>query len=330
MQPVYFPLTYLSQKAARKAASCFSNTVVFQALKSSTEPKSFEGLETVAPVSGDEESLLKAIQSYKSWAELHQGESLVNLKARMDEIPFYSDQSISKIKTDIQKRSRHLSEPDPKETKTPEQALFTARLFLAMAHEHDASKDQIQNDLEGLGTLENKLFHELKGETEDFDEGLKFAQAIKSPMSADPAEDYLVKQRISAWARLALADSRRPFVYITTSRTALDSLADAGRVKTEPLLSIEGIPLTNGEKLEQWKQDLMKVLEDYALNPTPSATLVPPPLPMIQAEDTVTLTVHTALETNPERFLNQLAGIKESTLNRENSPYHQTLVCLVS
>jgi hypothetical protein len=334
MHAVYFPLTYLTQKAARRVGACFSNVVVYQAMKAPEETRNFPGFQTVVPVSGDEQSLRKAIESYKAWAELHQGEVLADFKARMDEVPFYNENSIAGIKTELLKRSRNESESGPEEKTAPEQALFAARLFLAMAHEHDAGEDQLQEDLKGMKTLEQRLFDELKGETEDLDEELSFAEAIQSAGPEDPVEDFLADRRMAAWVRLALSDSRRTFVYVTPSRAALDFLLDEALVAPEPLLDLRGIPVTPDEnpKLAAWKQDLFKILEDVALNPDPSGKYVFPDVPKVSGEETASLTVYRAPNMDPAAFLTRLTGQKDRSIEagQKVAPYQHTLVCLVS
>lgn len=331
MFAVYFPLTYLTQQAARRVGACFSNTVVYQALKT---PGEIPGFQTIVPVSGDEQSLRKAIQSYQAWAELHQGEALADFKVRMDEVPFYSENTIAGIKSELLKRSRQGSDPGPEEKTTPEQALFAARLFLAMAHEHDAGEDQLQEDLKGMKTLEQKLFDELKGESEDLEEDLSFAEAIQGPGKEDPVEDFLADRRMAAWARLALADSRRSFVYVTPSRAALDFLLDRTLVAPEPLLEIRGIPVTPDENpgLMAWKQDLLKILEDVALSADPWTKCAAPDVPEVSGEDTASLTVYLAPNIDPKTFLKRVARKKDpvSGVGEKEAPYPHTLVCRVA
>ena len=156
MHPIYFPYTYISQYTAQKLCAFFQKTVVYQVMKN-PDQASFDGIEFQYPFSGDEENIQKALSEYKTWALQHQGSTLSFFKTRMADVPFYSETSISNIRRDIKKRIKNKDLASPEPDDTPEAALFAARLFLAIAHEHDAYQTQIQADLNALSTMEKTI-----------------------------------------------------------------------------------------------------------------------------------------------------------------------------
>ena len=225
MSVVYFPFTVPSPSAMRCLAACFSKTAVFRISDSnlpehliSWEKSGF--LDIRVPVSGKEKKIADVLRDYQNWSSLHENTPSAYLKHQSD-IPFYSDTSISKIRTDITRRIRE-KEAAAASDFNPEERLFAARLFLALAEEYDLNQILMTEEFQAIDTMEKKLFGDLKGEAgePDFLPSHPLDAVIEDPGC------HMTEERIKAWALLMLKDETDSGVYATDSRAVFDFLHD--------------------------------------------------------------------------------------------------------
>ena len=330
MHSVYFPFTYVSEDDAKKLLGCFPQTIVLQPI-AIPDQKIIRGIEYQTPITGDEEKIQKALAGYKNWAQLHQGSKLSYFRTRMTDIPFYNESSIASIRSDIKKRITEPPAPSPGQNISSEASQFAARLFLAIAHEHDRYQDQIQNDLTAVDQMEKKLFDELKGGKEDGDEEPIFSQSAKQ-QGQEADKEMLIDQRLQAWAQLAVMHSDQTCVYITTRKTVLDSLMELDLLDEPPIFELHNIPLENhNNETTVWKQALMDQLEKFAASDEiPSSNAVLPTPPDVRADAHATLTVHAAKNISPMAFFHRLSAQKKTTLEKiKEGPCRHTLICRI-
>ena len=329
MHSVYFPFTYVSEDTAKKLFSCFPNTVVFQAI-TLPDRGSYPGIEYQTPVTGDEEKIQNASGEYKSWAQLHQGSKLSSFKTRMGDVPFYNETSIASIRTDIKNRIQGNASPAKDQKASPKTSQFAARLFLAIAHEHDSAQSQIQKELAAVEQMEEKLFNDLKGSKEDSDDASLFSSSGQHP-APEANREALIDQRLHAWAQLAIAQSDFSCLYVTSSKTVLDSLIELGLLDEEPMWVLKDIPILNNDNALDWKQALMDQLESCAVTDTIPSNDQALPKPSDSPTDArATLTIHAATHIPPEMFFHRLSAKEDTDPNNRNEGAHQhTLICLI-
>ena len=167
MKAIYFPFTFISKPIVDALSACFKKTAVYQITKRNIPEKMKKWdtsgkIEIRIPVEGNEDKIEKILKDYKAWADLHQGSELSILKTQAGKIPFFNENSISQITSDIKK-----SDPEKHSPEKPDISL-NARLFLQIAQEYDSQADILRQDLQLFDTMEQNLIKNLKGENEYF------------------------------------------------------------------------------------------------------------------------------------------------------------------
>lgn len=163
--------------------------------------------------------LISAIQAFKQWADLHQG-NLADVagffKAADGRFPMMDETNPSQIST----RIRRFEDSPAGEDVAP---LFQAALFLAMAQEYDQQQESMRRGLGSVQTLEREMLARLAG-----DSGADSGTDLDTTPSRPPADletgGYMTEARVEAWAQLALQDADPPLVYLTGSPAVIDHL----------------------------------------------------------------------------------------------------------
>ena len=261
MKPIYFPFTFISQPAGEALRACFRRVVVYQPSRQSV-PEGMqiwekEGLLDIrVPATGDEGQIDAICRDYRIWLDQHQGSDIALLKAQGNSIPFFDESYASQIKKDVLKNGR------ASESQGKPDFLLLARIFLQTAQELDAENWRINQDLVSLEKMERDLHNGLRGEDGD--------SQVKSPgemaLNISDSGDYMIKERIQAWARLFLHDQSQlgaeaSGVFITNSRSVLEYLIDVS-TGAETILSLDAVPVQKNttEHVQKWQDGLMETL----------------------------------------------------------------------
>ena len=229
MKVMFFPFTHINNTVAEALNAWFSRIIVyrpsnldFPAIMNNAESTDLVSIRT--PVTGDEDLIKRIIQDFKAWGDIHHNDEMEAIKFTGNTIPFFDENSINQIKTDIKKG---LSNPAEME----KDHLLNARVFLHLAQEFDQQNDEMKQELLLCEELEQKLVSDLMGT------GNKGADQNKTKgFSPDSSGNFMIEQRIAAWSRLFMHEQECVPLFITTSRQAIEYLTDkagsAGKVLT--------------------------------------------------------------------------------------------------
>lgn len=262
MTPIYFPHTYLSRPDMEAVQACFSPVALYQASATDIPPPLREWektgqVELRVPVPTEEEKLASLLKDFRNWAALHRdkrGIDLASLRTRKDSLPFFEETSAAWILADIKGSRRP-------ETPSSETRLLNARLLLRVAQEMDVQNDSLLTDLQRVNEMETTLFRHLRG-----DEAIPRQETGFLGVAPGAGADYMLKERIEAWALLAAVDAvqRGPDasgILVTASRSVAAYLTESGPAAVE-VFGATGVPVDSGrpEGLENWRRGLLERL----------------------------------------------------------------------
>ena len=233
MKVIFFPFTYINKTVAEALNAYFGQISVYQpsSIDYPVVMNDTDFIDIRTPVTGNENIIKRIIQDFKAWGDIHHNDEMEIIKFTGSTIPFFDDNSINQIKTDIKKG---LSNPAEME----EDPVLNARVFLHFAQEFDKQHDEINQELFLCEELEHKFISDLMGTDKN--------NAIKNKVKEfvpDNSDDFMMKQRINAWSRLFMHEQECAPLFITTSRQAIEYLMD----KTG---GFEKILTINADKLE--------------------------------------------------------------------------------
>ncbi len=267
MNPVYFPFTYISEATIEALASCFKQTVVYQAI-SQNIPESMKKwgekgiLDIKIPVTGDEQKINAIIRDYKNWASIHQGSEKSFLKFQKEKIPFFEDTSEKRIMSEIRKYKDAKKEDEIPDT------LLNARIFLQIAQEFDIQNQDVNQGLDEFKGLEQKLMKHLHDDDPEFLIPNAEFQVIQEDMG-----NYMTSERIEAWLNLMQHDPELSGIFITDSPAVLEHITD--KVPDMKLIHHwDAIPVSQKrEASDIWQNDFIRYLHNLAESdaPEPSA-----------------------------------------------------------
>ena len=262
MTPIYFPHTYVARPVMEAVQACFSPVVLYQPSAGDIPPPLREWEKTGqvvlrVPVPAEEEKLASLLTDYRNWAALHRdkrGIDLAYFRTRKDRWPFFDETSGAWILADIKGKSRS-------ETRSYETRLLNARLLLRIAQEMDVQNDSLVTDLQRAAEMEQTLFRHLRG-----DEAIPRQETGAQRVAPGEGADYMLKERIGAWALLAVADAvqrgpKASGIFVTASRSVVEYLTESGALAVK-VLEAAGLPLDSGrsEGLESWRRGLLERL----------------------------------------------------------------------
>ena len=298
MTPIYFPHTYLSRPVMEAVQACFSPVVLYQPSAMGIPPPLREWektgqVELRVPVPAEEEKLASLLTDFRNWAALHRdkrGIDLAYFRARKDRWPFFDETSGAWILADIKGKNRT-------ETPSHETRLLTARLLLLIAQEMDAQNDSLLTDLRRADEMEKSLFRHMRG-----DEAISRQETGALQAEPGTGADYMIKERIGAWALLAAVDAAQKGpdaagIFVTASRSVAAHLTESGPAAVKVFEAVD-VPVHSGrpEILENWRRGVLERLIDlvHAEQAAEAADSVTwPPVPIVEgAEGSAALRVY--------------------------------------
>ena len=334
MKPVYFPFTHISEDILKKISVCFRPLVMLMpsglSISGDLEKLIESGLlEMCLPAGGDDYRLEVMLKDYRVWANLHSGGQKAYINPLMDEVPFFNDTSASKIVKDIKENLKDGSFrdcPDP---------LFLAKVFLLIAQEFDRQQSEVNQGVQSIEKKEHDLMKNLKGENGD---GRVGPISDDNPW-ADNAMNYMVEERLRAWARLffnnvALNDQEITALFITNSRLTSEYLLDKFP-DSERIFEFDSVPINNlkSDKIKGWQKHLIDTLDNLAKSRWPSSSNI-----IIQAPDQkgcgekMALSLDIIPETSPIDFVADLfsSNPNEMTENSIEPVFNHTIIGYLS
>jgi hypothetical protein len=334
MNPIYFPFTALLPETAPRLKSCFLQTTVYRIGSTPGEPNVASPTDDGSiryriPVQGDEERLAAVLREYKTWADIHDRTIAAFLKAQSSPVPFYNDTSVSKIRMDLKNRvsgkgMEKSNEPDEDDT-------FAARLFLALAQEHDSHTAGVVDDLISIEKIEQDLYDRLKGEPEDI-RRLQLTGGMD--VHTDPGA-HMTEERIRSWALMFLRDTGVFDVFVTDSRAVLNVLIDGDKeddILAEPVVTLDSVSMENNTPdAGEFSRSFCRLLGELGETPQGPHPLT---LPEIQEPEpgkkSVSVTVYVAWGVPPQHFFSRFVpGAKGVQNDLLPSPVKNTVICLI-
>jgi hypothetical protein len=234
MKPIYFPFTYIQKETAAIFHSVWGRFVIYQPLTGDL-PNTLRELETDGQVEirtpdfHDHEGVKKALQQYVDWAHLHfagGGRKAADYRSLKDSTPFYNDEYVSQIRTDIQRGKE--------DVKNGGDVAFQARLFLSIAQQHDIQKASMRQALQATEMKEKNLIDDFRIDDEEMPGR---PAGIGEPLLPDASENEMAAQRIIAWSRMIVSDAEISGIFFTDNASIMESL----KKESEDLVSLAEI-----------------------------------------------------------------------------------------
>jgi hypothetical protein len=249
-------------------------------------------LEIRHPGGVDQKQLLIAIENYKSWADLHQGnigDMAGFFRSQQGRIPMMDDTNPTQIGHQI----RHYGEPA---VPMPSDSLFKAALFLSMAQEYDLYQYGMEQDMDAVHVMEQHMLRQLGGSDHEVETDMPTVLPPPQPSVRQTVGDpYMAAHRVKAWARLALADMQVPMLFLTLSKTVADQIDDL----FPDALELAGLSL-HSSMVQKTLQNLAAGSDIDAFEPALSASI-------LSADNKDQLILYRLAGVSPLEFLHRLA-----------------------
>jgi hypothetical protein len=329
MNPIYFPFTFVAAPIAEMLSACFRPVVVYQPSERNVpEAMRLLGKQGVlsiqVPIKGEEDRFEKICRDYFAWIDVHGGSELEYLKTQKDRIPFFNESSSLQVREEIQKKLR--------DSKTEEKLspLFSARLFLHLAQDHDMKIWDIHHGLVSVGQMEQELMGRLRGENAASDPG---HDAMAQGYGLD---DDKMAERLRAWGLLYLHDEAQrdaaaSGVFLTTSRSALELLLEKSSEFYEVLRIDSTTDVVNkGTSETRWRDCLSEKLVRMAT--TPWALLQQDPETVMNTDHDglgVSLTIFLIPGVSPRGFFSRMVKLDRDETKGEDETFKNTIVGLI-
>lgn len=200
MKALYFPFTQIDRPRASFLAGHFGVLRVLNPAPETVPPETAalaaeKRIDLGVPASASGPALLSALQDFRQWATAHAGGDLAALYRQPQTPPFLDAHSAPRILAELRTGQAFGSQKDPAAK------LHQALIFLLMAQELDACQQSLADDLTRTAACEREMLAMLSGE-DDPAEALALAAGASPPT---PISDYMLSERLRAWACLALA-----------------------------------------------------------------------------------------------------------------------------
>ena len=223
MKAVFFPFTFMHQSMLDVCCRFFKEIAVVQSAGDSI-PRQMrewqaEGLLDIQVPDPDQGDIAAMLQNYQMWAANHQGMDISVYKADKQKVPFFDDTSIAQIKKDI--RSAGTGDRTGSDSAASD-LLLQARLFLQMAQGFDEQSFEIAWKLKDQEKKERNLFGGLRGE------GALPPTLNHNGLASlsDDTLNYMLYDRLCAWARVMLSLDMADNFFITSSRETVELAVD--------------------------------------------------------------------------------------------------------
>jgi hypothetical protein len=331
MIPLYFPFNAASSAATARLRTVFEKLGIYYAVDAPSANAPAMDIddvfwETLKPVSQDEKKIKAMVKGFLQWITLHEGGISEYLKTGDDRVPFFTDTSVSKIRSDLKNRSK-TADPLPIVPAAPEQALTAAGLFLALARAHDLFCFALFKDLADQQRMEQALYDQIKGDPGDLD---RLFRRPAGGMDEDQG-NILTEKRMTAWSIFLLNDPSPPSVFVTDSPAVMEFLQSEG-FSLEPVFTLEGIStaMAEDEAAAEFKRELINVLGDLAEGSKTGRSVAVPAMPRANPGDrTVNLKVAVSPGMTPYRYFSRFAPPVPAFSKKEpQTPSGTTVICL--
>ena len=269
MIPIVFPHTYLSSRLMLLLPAVFSRIGVY--LPSDLNiPIPMQrwvdsGLvELRVPVSADKQRLAAVLKAFGSWASMQSGQPGIDidlLKAYHSQKPFFDAPFASQIRTDIH-RGMTPASSDKNGKAAEAESLFNARVFLSIAQQLDEQADTLDRDYAAVDQRQQDLMRALHAD----DPPALSTPGNRGALRAGGQGQYMLAQRLRAWAQLAAADpaltgANAPALFVTGSREVLQGVVeqlppDAAFDRSSGLR----VPLEESDPLRDWRRAFSQAL----------------------------------------------------------------------
>jgi len=307
LRPVYFPFTCLTESTADAMFDRFGKIAVVLPsdlhIPDAVKQLSDAGvLEIRIPVEGEEDTIQALLNNFHSWSNRLAGNDIAYLKTQTDRIPFFSDVSVSQIRSDIKRMTAEAPAPSGTDS-----MLLSYRLFLHFAQQYDIQQHDILEKLSASDRLEKNLFAQLRGES-TFEASYRSAGSGAHPDFGQ----YMTAERIKSWAEVFGQDPQRHSfnLFVTTSEAVLNFL-------TETNTGLEPVALD----IHTDKTDVTRCLEQLAakgaISPNPGR---------LSVDETKNLpatgssAVYIARNVQPEYFIRQWCSCRPLDSLRTSAP----------
>jgi len=263
MLPVFFPFTSIDHCLMDAASVFFDKMAVYQVLTEAIPERmkawqENQQLDIRLPLKHHEKPIASLLREYRAWAQQHQGSDLSFFKTQEGHIPFFDDSSVAQIRKEIKAGGEERTTTGVKNT--PD--LYPG-VFLQMAQDLDEQSREIAGGLKSQAVQERELMKNLKGDAlDDMPSGL----GAGTP-SADQEEVYMIPERMTAWARFALADDLVPPMLITPHPAVIDDLAERALEAAKELLFLQTLtsPAGNPGSVSRCREALDAFLGDLSI-----------------------------------------------------------------
>jgi hypothetical protein len=245
MIPLYFPYTYISRQTAAILHACFGTVSVYQPseveVPDAMRQLAAEGfIELRVPVKDSDHRLARILKDYRNWAVFQRpgkGIDAQYLKTLKNRLPFFDDTAPEQIRSMI--KGQMANRPPAAADADTTEKRFKAQIFLQLAQEFDLQNDLVSEELVRCTQMEHELIKGLHGEEAATDPTLPAKEVFSNSETAD----YMMAQRLEAWATLMLADPRQSATdaagfFITCNQTVLE-LIEARMPQTREVVALE-------------------------------------------------------------------------------------------
>ena len=325
MTPIYFPFTWVDASTIQAITAVFPRIAVYRPLACSDTSllQPFEqagNLEIRVPVTKDSKKLETLVADYQNWARLHRGSDLSFLKTRQPAAPFI-DHLSSRIRSDILHYQDSPADPahDP---------VFNARLFLEIAAAYDAQQTELNCDLSKIQNLEKRFMSAL-GDHSEMEAPVPLDNLS---LSQDDPGDFMLAERLQAWAILFLQDRKLPRaedLWVTSRLSVVEWIRDEADV--EPVLEINCIPVqkTADDSTRFWQESIVAYLSHLQTAPWPSAIKTfEPPCSDYDWENAVSVKGFIIPNQRPGALLQKMAADKSARMQDSGQIHHNLVVCV--
>ncbi|MDJ0781020.1 MAG: hypothetical protein QNJ22_03570 [Desulfosarcinaceae bacterium] len=240
MTPVYLPFSTIEVATAENLLRWFATITLYQPrislLPEALAPWLSEGrIRTCIPVDDADGRLERALTICHRWAQerdLGRGGAAAFLRAQSPVTPLYDDEAVGRLRRQILSGG-----PSQKDT-LPEDPVFDARLFLAMAEAYDRDSAQAARQLQALQALEMEVLQEMHAETQT---NARIGPPTAALAAAEDRGALMTSERLRAWATLASQDVAAPALMVTDSRAVADELLEfcSGAPSDAPTATLE-------------------------------------------------------------------------------------------
>lgn len=325
----YFPLTHITDSHVKLLAEVLGpvtvNLPAGSMVTQQVDAWAQAGLLELKTPSGlDESSLLRAVQEFKNWADMH-GRKLSDIaefyRQSQGHPPMMDENAPSQISTQI----KHFNAAE-----TPESPnrLYQSALFMALAHEYDLHQEAAAAQLGSVVAMEADLFAKISGDAED--------AAIGSPVrpsTTDTTAPYVPgihmgARRLQTWACLAEQDAVADCTYVTTSSEIFGLLLERFPENREILCW----HLSDNDRHASIKQQRRSALDELARANEPLAILTEAQLDGRADSVSVKLKLHLLPGVSPRTLLNTFSKREKQTLTQatNDTPWQNSIVGIIT